>query len=79
MRDERLSEAAAAIQEMNQEEIMELLHTFKKSEILEIARRNNYKMPSNFSKGNLIIMLAKNLGFKDLTRRINERGSSRGD
>lgn len=78
-RDERLSNAAAAIQEMNQEEIMELLHTFKKSEILEIARRNNFKISSSNTKDNIIIMLAKNLGFKDLTRRISQRPRQGGE
>jgi hypothetical protein len=69
----RLSQAAAAVQDMNQEAIMELLSTFNKSEILEIARRNNFKISSNNNRDNIIIMLAKNLGFKDLTRRISQR------
>jgi hypothetical protein len=72
-RRERLSQAAAAVQDMNQEEIMELLNTFNKSEILEIARRNNFKISSNNTRDNIIIMLAKNLGFKDLTHRISQR------
>lgn len=72
-RGDRLSQAAAAVQDMNQEEIMELLNTFNKSEILEIARRNNFKISSNNNKDNIIITLAKNLGFKDLTRRISQR------
>lgn len=73
LRGERLSQAAAAVQDMNQEEIIELLNTFNKSEILEIARRNNFKISSNNNKDNIIIMLAKNLGFKDLAHRISQR------
>jgi len=72
-RGERLSQAAMAIQEMDEKEIMELLSTFNKSEILEIARRNHFKISSGNNKDNIIIMLAKNLGFKDLNRRISLR------
>jgi len=58
---------------MAQEQIVDFLRGFNKSDIFEISRRLHLQIPSSNSKDNIILLIAKHLGYKDINRRMAER------
>lgn len=68
-----IENAILELPEMNQEEIMVYLEPFRKYEILEIARRLNVKVSASNTRDNIILLIAKQFGYKELNRRIFER------
>lgn len=70
---DRLGAAAVQVADMAQEQIVDFLRGFNKSDILEISRRLHLQIPSSNSKDNIILLIAKHLGYKDINRRMAER------
>lgn len=70
---DRLGDAAAKIAAMKQDEIIDFLGGFNKSEILEISRRLNLQISASNTKPNIILLIAKHFGFKEVSRRMFER------
>jgi|GEM_PF-3567793 len=68
-----INEAAARIVNMQQEDIISYLNSFTKKDILAVARQLNLKLSANYTKNNLILMIAKHIGFKEVNRRIAQR------
>lgn len=70
---DRLGAAAAQVKAMTQEQIVDFLGGFNKSEILEISRRLQLQISSSNSKYNIILLMAKHFGYKDVNKRMGER------
>lgn len=70
---ERVTAALEQITVMQQEEIIAYLNSYYKYEILEIGRRFNLRIATSNTKGNIILLIAKHIGYKDVHRRIAER------
>lgn len=69
----RLGDAATQVAGMKQDEIIDFLGGFNKSEILEISRRLNLQISASNTKANIILLIAKHFGYKEVSRRMFER------
>lgn len=72
---ERVAAALEQIRMMQQEEIVAYLTPYYKHEIMEIGRRLNLRLTAGNRKDNIILLIAKHIGYKDVNRRISERPS----
>lgn len=69
----RVNAALEVILDMQQEEITAYLGSFYKYEILEIARRLNLPVAASNRKDNIVLLIAKHIGYPELNRRIAAR------
>lgn len=72
---DRLGAAAVQVTAMTQDEIVSFLKGFNKSEVLEISRRLRLQISSSNNKDNIILLIAKHFGYRDVNRRMAERPS----
>ncbi|MEN6462310.1 MAG: hypothetical protein ABFC94_13190, partial [Syntrophomonas sp.] len=72
---ERVASALEQIRKMQQEEIVVYLKPYYKHEIMEIGRRLNLRLAAGNNKDNIILQIAKHIGYRDVNRRIAERPS----
>jgi len=68
-----MDDAVTRVPHMKQDEISDFLVVYKKSEILEIARRLNLRISSGYRKDNIILLIAKHFGYKDIDRQISPK------
>ncbi|MEA1962392.1 MAG: hypothetical protein U9N81_14185 [Bacillota bacterium] len=68
-----IGDAVLRVPTMKQDEIINFLAAYNKSEILEIARRLNLRISSGYRKDNIILLIAKHFGYKDIDRQISPK------